>query len=98
MATFHYLQFQLLNRTMTMKRTYPAEVEYRLPELPKLDDSNLLDFFTHESIQMPGSTPMYYGDHARLEELGRRALELAVTETLFKLKDPMLDLRDIVVS
>ena len=83
---------------MTMKRSYPGEVEYRLPELPKLGDSNLLDFFTHESIQMPGFTSMYYGDHARLEELGRQALELAVTETLFKLKDPMLGLRDIVVS
>lgn len=80
---------------MAMKPSYPDNT--KPPELPKLGDSNLLDFFTHESIQISGPTPMY-GDHARLEELGRQALELAVTETLFKLKDPMLDVSDIVVS
>lgn len=84
-----------------MKRSYPGEVEYsirKLPELPKLRDSIILDFFTHESIRMPGSAPPLYGDFARLEELGRHALEMAVTDTLFNLKDPMLDVSDIAVS
>ena len=70
-----------------------------LPPLPKLTGDIILDVFTHRSLRFPGapiSEDSEYGDNERLAVLGEKALETAVTDTLFK-KRPMLKAADIEV-
>ncbi|KAI0079639.1 hypothetical protein K474DRAFT_1591679 [Panus rudis PR-1116 ss-1] len=66
-----------------------------LPPLPALTGEIILDVFTHRSLRFPGApTNDEYGDNDRLAALGKQALELAITDALFK-KRPMLNAQDI---
>ena len=65
------------------------------PSIPQLNGEIILDVFTHRSLRFPGATSSY-GDGGRLAILGEKALECAVTYTLFKRK-PLLDQAQIQV-
>lgn len=87
--------------SQSLKRSFSRQSEcgVEIPELPVLNGDLILDVFTHPSIKKSGpSFEPIYGDNTRLAALGQKALELAVTETLFKLKDPMLGVKDIAVG
>ena len=63
------------------------------PSIPGLNGDIILDVFTHRSLRFAGAPPggtSGYGDSVRLAVLGEKALECAVTDTLFK-KQPLLD-------
>lgn len=72
-------------------------VKSRIAVLPQLRGGIVLQVFTHKSLDFPGSSQKAFEDNARLAELGRQALELAVTHTLFYLKQPLLDVDEITV-
>lgn len=58
----------------------------QLPPLPQIagDFDIMLDVYTHESARPPtADSAPEYGDVARLEVLGRKAAEMAVTYQLF---------------
>lgn len=96
-STLHRLPMamsQSLKRPSSSQDNGPQEY----PELPPLRGDLILDIFTHKSIEVPGSSHPGYGDNARLAELGHQALEFAITETLFRLKDPMLNVEELSVS
>ena len=66
-----------------------------LPPLPKIDgDIDLmLDVYTHSSLRPNGATPRMnetYGDTLRLEQLGAKVLDLAVTIHLYN-ERPLLN-------
>ena len=70
-----------------------------LPPLPKLTGEIILEVFTHRSLRFPGAPineDSEYGDNERLAILGEKALETAVTDTLFR-KRPMLKAHEIEV-
>lgn len=71
-----------------------------LPSLPKLPGDIVLEVFTHRSLRFPGAPineDSEYGDNERLAILGEKAMETAVTDTLFR-KRPMLKAFEIEVS
>lgn len=72
-------------------------VKSRIADIPQLRGDIVLQVFTHKSLDFPGSSQKAFGNNARLAELGQQALELAVTDTLFHLKQPLLDAEEIAV-
>jgi dsRNA-specific ribonuclease len=72
-------------------------VKSRIADIPQLRGNIVLQVFTHKSLEFPGSSQKAFGYNARLAELGQQALELAVTDTLFHLKQPVLDVEEIAV-
>ncbi|KIM88548.1 hypothetical protein PILCRDRAFT_2775 [Piloderma croceum F 1598] len=70
-------------------------VKSRIADIPQLRGDIVLQVFTHKSLDFPGSSQKAFGNNARLAELGQQALELAVTDTLFHLKHPLLDVEEI---
>lgn len=80
----------------TLKRSRSTRIN--VPPLPELVGDIILEIFTHKSIQFDGPNHPEYGDNTRLAELGGQALQVAVTRTLFDLKEPMLSVDEIAVS
>lgn len=70
-----------------------------LPAIPRLSGDLILTVFTHRSLRFPGA-PMdddsEYGDSDRLAVLGEKALDIAVTDALFR-KRPMLKSNELRV-
>lgn len=62
-----------------------------LPPLPKIDgDVDLmLDVYTHSSLRATARMNETYGDALRLEQLGSKVLDLAVTIHLFNERPPL---------
>lgn len=85
----------------TLKRTRSIERRKfdrtRVPPLPPLQSDLILQVFTHKSLRRPKVSPADYGDNERLSELGRAALDVAMTDALFR-KLPYLGVADISVS
>ena len=82
----------------TLKRSRSQSyMKNKIADIPQLRGDIILQVFTHKSLDFPGSSQKVFGDNARLAELGRQALELAVTHTLFHLKQPLLDVEEIAV-
>ena len=69
------------------------------PPLPSIDDPELLlQVYTHQSIQSDEQEFVEnIGDNDRLEDLGAKALELAITQRLFD-KKPLISAIEIAVS
>jgi hypothetical protein len=85
--------------SITLKRgRSDSYIKSNIPDLPPLYGDIILQVFTHRSLDFPGSGQKVFGDNARLAELGRQALELGVTHTLFNMKQPLLGAEEITVS
>jgi len=69
----------------------------RVPPLPPLHSDLILQVFTHKSLRRPKVSPADYGDNERLSDLGKAALDVAITHALFR-KRPYLEVVDISVS
>ena len=73
-----------------------------LPPLPKIDgDVDLmLDVYTHSSLRQAGVTRMNenYGDTLRLEDLGAKVLDLAVTVHLYNERPAMNTVEEMKAS
>jgi dsRNA-specific ribonuclease len=70
-----------------------------LPPLPKISGELMLEVFTHKSLRPDSSgepTGDEYGGNDRLAEIGGKALDMAITFSLFSRK-PMLKATDIEV-
>ena len=69
------------------------------PPLPSIDDPELLlQVYTHQSLQFDEQEFVEnIGNNDRLEDLGAKALELAVTQRFFN-KKPLLSAGEIAVS
>jgi len=66
-----------------------------IPRLPELSGEIILEVFTHKSLRRPKSTHgADYCDNERLSELGRNALQTAVTNIVFS-RMPSLNAREI---
>lgn len=69
-----------------------------IPILPKITGDIILEVFTHRTLRFPGAPSNdEYGDNERLAALGAKALETAVTYTLF-CRRPMLTADGLKVS
>jgi hypothetical protein len=86
--------------SITLKRGRSnSYIKSNIPDIPPLYGDIILQVFTHRSLDFPpGSSQKVFGDNARLAELGRQALELGVTHTLFNMKQPLLGAEEITVS
>jgi dsRNA-specific ribonuclease len=71
-----------------------------LPPLPKIDgDVDLmLDVYTHFSLRATARMNETYGDVLRLEQLGSKVLDLAVTIHLFNERPPLNTAEEIRAS
>ena len=70
-----------------------------LPPLPGLSGDIILEVFTHRSLRFPGA-PTAGGDeygNDRLAAIGEKALEMAITDALFRQR-PVLKAVEIEVS
>jgi hypothetical protein len=85
-----------MSNTLKRSRSTPY-VKSRIADIPQLRGGIILQVFTHKSLDFPGSSQKAFWGNARLAELGRQTLELAVTHTLFRLKQPFLDVEEIAV-
>jgi dsRNA-specific ribonuclease len=54
----------------------------------------ILQVFTHKSLRRPKISPADYGDNERLSDLGKAALDVALTHALFR-RRPYLEAADI---
>ena len=73
-----------------------------LAELPKINGEIILVVFTHRSLRpatnaAPATVGFEHSNNEILAELGKHALETAVTDALFS-KKPFLKAEDIAVS
>jgi dsRNA-specific ribonuclease len=84
------------NLTLKRARSKPY-VKSKIADIPQLRGDVILQIFTHKSLDFPGSNQKAFANNARLAELGQQALEFAVMDTLFHLKQPMLDVGEIIV-
>jgi dsRNA-specific ribonuclease len=73
-----------------------AVTEEGIAKLPSLEPDVLLAVFTHSSLGRHGPTEEY-SDNSRLAELGRIALDAAVSTILYQ-KRPLMSLEDMAVS
>ena len=70
-----------------------------LPAIPRISGDLILTVFTHRSLRFPGAPrddDAEYGDSDRLAVLGEKALDMAVTDALWR-KRPMLKAEEIQV-
>ncbi|KAJ3483127.1 hypothetical protein NLI96_g6521 [Meripilus lineatus] len=68
-----------------------------LPTIPRISGDLILTVFTHRSLRFPGAPrddDAEYGDSDRLAVLGEKALDMAVTDALWR-KRPMLKAEEI---
>ncbi|KIM47840.1 hypothetical protein M413DRAFT_439522 [Hebeloma cylindrosporum] len=89
--------YPVIYNPTTLKRTRPLERKFdrtRVPPLPPLQSDLILQVFTHKSLRRPKVSPADYGDNERLSDLGKAALDVAITHALFQ-KRPYLEVADI---
>ena len=69
------------------------------PPLPSIDDPELLlQVYTHKSLQFEEQENVQdIGNNERLEDLGAKVLELAITQRLFS-KKPLLSAEELAVG